>query len=688
MNASQPDLNRSEEPLSSWKEIGAYLQRNAATVRRWEKEEGLPIHRHSHKSRSSVYAYASEIDAWRASRKVIAEAAPAPVNTFWRVPTFALAILLCLIMVGNGVRPQAASAKDGPLAKRLVCSDCGASDADISRDGRWMVFQKDIESDLWLRDMSNGKSRLLQAFPGHELGESPAISPDHRQVVYAWSSGGKDIHYQLRILSTEPGSTSRVLLDSPQDDFYEAAWLPDGKSLLVLISKVDKTVQFARVSVADGAVTAVKQFTGNFGYPQPSPDGKYIAYTRRTAQPVVAQPGKASTGPANYVRSENIYLLAADGSNESKIVKAAGINQNPVWTADGKHILFTSDRSGRFDLWSIAVHDGKAAGPESLVSADTGNIRIIGAAGGSYYYYAPPRQAEFVHLVRATSSGSPEDQRFVGIRPAWSPDGKSIAFKRHHPGGAATDYDLVIRSLESGEEKTPLAGLGLTGGGAPIWFHDSASVMTGVRRNGQPLALYRINVKTGEIVQPKQPPGANALSADDRTLYIGRRASGATPAQVAAFDLNTGQERVVVPSISDAPILLGPALALSPDGRTLAIGWLNGGEGTEAKLHIARVSVDGSGFREVFARPVFGGGIVAWDRDGRSILFNQEQPEGASHWGVMRVPAEGSAQASLVMSTAPIQGFDVSPDGSRIAYSANDRVVELWALDNVLPALK
>src|SRR5436190_10570383 len=74
MNANQP--NNTEEPLSSWKEIGAYLQRNEATARRWEKEEGLPIHRHSHKRRSSVYAYPSEIDTWRAGRKVAAEPAP------------------------------------------------------------------------------------------------------------------------------------------------------------------------------------------------------------------------------------------------------------------------------------------------------------------------------------------------------------------------------------------------------------------------------------------------------------------------------------------------------------------------------------------------------------------------------------------------------------------------------------
>src|SRR5580700_850315 len=127
--------------LETWKEIAAYLQRDAKTARRWEKEEGLPIHRHNHKSRSSVYAYPAEIDAWRASRKTAVEIVP-PRPPRWRVPAFALTILACLIMVGNGIRPQAASAQQKhPLAKRLLCADCGDLEPDFSRDGRWMVFQ-------------------------------------------------------------------------------------------------------------------------------------------------------------------------------------------------------------------------------------------------------------------------------------------------------------------------------------------------------------------------------------------------------------------------------------------------------------------------------------------------------------------------------------------------------------------
>jgi hypothetical protein len=49
--------------LDSWKAIAAYLKRDERTVRRWEKE-GLPVHRHMHVKKASVYAYPSEIDRW------------------------------------------------------------------------------------------------------------------------------------------------------------------------------------------------------------------------------------------------------------------------------------------------------------------------------------------------------------------------------------------------------------------------------------------------------------------------------------------------------------------------------------------------------------------------------------------------------------------------------------------------
>ncbi len=60
--------------LESWKEIAAYLSRTVRTVRRWEKEEGLPVHRHLHKKLGSVYTYQAEVDAWWEGRRARIEA--------------------------------------------------------------------------------------------------------------------------------------------------------------------------------------------------------------------------------------------------------------------------------------------------------------------------------------------------------------------------------------------------------------------------------------------------------------------------------------------------------------------------------------------------------------------------------------------------------------------------------------
>ena len=55
--------------LDSWKEIAAYLNRDVTTVQRWEKREGMPVYRHVHDKRGSVYAVPAELDAWRENRR-------------------------------------------------------------------------------------------------------------------------------------------------------------------------------------------------------------------------------------------------------------------------------------------------------------------------------------------------------------------------------------------------------------------------------------------------------------------------------------------------------------------------------------------------------------------------------------------------------------------------------------------
>src|ERR1700754_947325 len=75
-----PDALMHDEPvegrLDSWKEIAAYLGRGVRTVQRWEREEGLPVHRLVHEKRGSIYARREELAAWWESRRLTLAAPP------------------------------------------------------------------------------------------------------------------------------------------------------------------------------------------------------------------------------------------------------------------------------------------------------------------------------------------------------------------------------------------------------------------------------------------------------------------------------------------------------------------------------------------------------------------------------------------------------------------------------------
>lgn len=70
VSETPPSGRSSGDRLDSWKEIAAYLNRDVTTVQRWEKREGMPVHRHLHDRSGSVYAYGPELDAWLNTRKM------------------------------------------------------------------------------------------------------------------------------------------------------------------------------------------------------------------------------------------------------------------------------------------------------------------------------------------------------------------------------------------------------------------------------------------------------------------------------------------------------------------------------------------------------------------------------------------------------------------------------------------
>jgi len=67
-----------DDRLQSWKEIASALNREVRTVQMWEKHEGLPVHRHFHSRRSTVFAFRSEIETWAKRRTEMAAPVRAP----------------------------------------------------------------------------------------------------------------------------------------------------------------------------------------------------------------------------------------------------------------------------------------------------------------------------------------------------------------------------------------------------------------------------------------------------------------------------------------------------------------------------------------------------------------------------------------------------------------------------------
>jgi Tol biopolymer transport system component len=154
------------------------------------------------------------------------------------------------------------------------------------------------------------------------------------------------------------------------------------------------------------------------------------------------------------------------------------VNRVPVWTPDGAHIVFTSDLSGKTDLWSVAVRNGRAEGSPSLVMKDVGEIRPAGMSrSGSFYIRKTTEGVEQVSIAELSPGGVTRVvESFVGINPRWSPDGKSIAFKRHSTQ-FKDRFDVIVRSLATGEERT-FVHKGINRADPPRWLHEKSGFLT------------------------------------------------------------------------------------------------------------------------------------------------------------------------------------------------------------------
>ena len=552
-----------------------------------------------------------------------------------------------------------------------------------SPDGRYLSFTNWSYGNLAVRDLTTGKDRDLTDEgtwdePDQWAGGS-VWSPDGKQIAYNWYN---EYHWELRIVGFD-GSGPRVLYRNKEmkvvhpNGIRPFAWSQDGKYILVRFLKRpdpnERVWEIVLVSATDGSVRVLKSLKGLNRWPRHhmslSPDGRYVVYARKVEE----DKGES-----------DLFLLATDGSgDEVPLMEHPADEYGPVWAPDGKTIVFVSYRSGTCDAWLMQVADGKPVGEPQLVRRDTGEMSPMGFTREGSLYYGLSADSTDVYVASIDPSTgkllappAKAIRQFEGRNdsPAWSPDGKSLAYVsvRPSPGSSRRRRILVIRSVETGQERElyPEALLQHL-----RWSPDGRSILCG-------RSLQLINVKTGDVSGLVQFDPANTIriidaawSPDGKAVfYIYIRTAVGAVMRIRAHDLETGKEKELRQGR-----VCWPGLAVSPDGLQLAftswdeVGWalmaMPAAGGESRILHRLQPQEGHFGFN---CPPT-------WTADGRYVLFGKRNSE------LWCVAAEGG-ESQKVLAMDGLSEVSVHPDGRRIAFTGGWREIgEVWVMENFLP---
>jgi Tol biopolymer transport system component len=168
-----------EGRLDSWKEIASYLGRGIRTVQRWEREEGLPVHRLAHEKRGSIYARREELAAWWESRRRTLAA------------------------------PSTSDAVDAPAAPRLervTWTAALTSWPALSSDARLIAYVSDAGQDgttpqIWIQQIGGAALRLTN---GEREYSHLSFSPDDTRIIFTASDDSGPSVYEVPALGGEP----------------------------------------------------------------------------------------------------------------------------------------------------------------------------------------------------------------------------------------------------------------------------------------------------------------------------------------------------------------------------------------------------------------------------------------------------------------------------------------------------
>jgi Tol biopolymer transport system component len=516
--------------LESWGEIAAHLKRDVRTVQRWERDEGLPVHRHQHKDRGTVYAFTGEIDRWSAQRSFGPDHRP-------RAPT-----------AHPQPEPEPESSQP-PWWKRRETIALAACIAVAGLLYPWIA--PEIER-LWrLHELQQLKVVPLTALPGNVW--SPTFSPDGNQIAFAWHDDtyapGANL-YAMVIGTAEPVQ----LTHDPAGRVVGAAWSPDGRTIALCRGPESHDQAVYLMSALGGPLrkltsTTCRNWSGNgFAW---SPDGKQLVFHHQYANSpsewtvrlfvlsldsMTETPVKSDcndmTAPAFSPRGDYlawvcaqrmgdyaIYVQRMSDGSAIQLVHGLGGIGGLAWSADGRRIVFSSpgfDTGG--DLWEVALaHPNQ---PQRLPFSHDAMNPVVSFTGHRLAF-------KQVHInvniwrVDLTEPQAPAQKVVVSSRkqysPNYSPDGKQIAFDSNRSGNNETwvcDAD--------GSNAVQLSSFGIYSTGTPRWSPDGKVIAFDSRVEGE-ANIYLINPHGGVPRKLDIDIGGNSMpswSHDGAWIYF------------------------------------------------------------------------------------------------------------------------------------------------------------------------